>query len=91
MQTWGLPGGSSGKEQVCQCRRYKRHGFDPWDGKIPPEGGHDNPLQYPFLDYPMDRRAQNTHMQACMPQNTNIQVDRQIDRKKGMGEGEEVR
>ena len=25
----------SGKEPACQCRRHKRHGFDPWVGKIP--------------------------------------------------------
>ena len=30
-----FPGGSDGKEFVCQCRRHKRHGFDPWVGKIP--------------------------------------------------------
>ena len=27
--------GTSGKEPACQCRRHKRHGFDPWVGKIP--------------------------------------------------------
>ena len=27
-------GGASGKEPTCQCRRHKRHGFDPWVGKI---------------------------------------------------------
>ena len=32
---WGFPGGTSGKEPACQCRRCKRHGFDPWVGKIP--------------------------------------------------------
>ena len=30
----GFPGGPSGKEP-CQCRRHKRHGFNPWVGKIP--------------------------------------------------------
>ena len=25
----------SSKESPCQCRRRKRHGFDPWVGKIP--------------------------------------------------------
>ena len=25
----------SNKESTCQCRRHKRHGFDPWVGKIP--------------------------------------------------------
>ena len=33
--TEGLPRWCSGKELVCQCRRCKRHGFDPWVGKIP--------------------------------------------------------
>ena len=23
-----------GKEHACQCKRLKRHGFDPWVGKI---------------------------------------------------------
>ena len=31
----GFPGGASGKEPTCQCRRRKRRGFDPWVGKIP--------------------------------------------------------
>ena len=31
----GFPGGASGKEPVCQCRRYKGQGFSPWVGKIP--------------------------------------------------------
>ena len=26
----GSPGGASGKEHACQCRRCKRLGFDPW-------------------------------------------------------------
>ena len=33
----GFPGGTSGKEPACQCRRYKRHGFHPWIRKIPLE------------------------------------------------------
>ena len=32
---WGFPGGRSSKEPSCQCRRCKRHGSDPWVGKIP--------------------------------------------------------
>ena len=31
----GFPGGASGKEPSCHCRRYKRRGFDPCMGKIP--------------------------------------------------------
>ena len=30
----GLPRWRSGKESACQCRRLKRHAFDPWVGKI---------------------------------------------------------
>ena len=30
----GFPGGTSGKESACQCRRRKRSGFDPCVGKI---------------------------------------------------------
>ena len=30
-----LPGSASGKESACQCRRYKRCGFDPWMREIP--------------------------------------------------------
>ena len=26
---------ASGKETACQCRKCKRHGFDPWVGKTP--------------------------------------------------------
>ena len=29
------PSGVSSKESTCQCRRCKRHGFDPWVGKMP--------------------------------------------------------
>ena len=31
----GFPGGASGKEHACQCRRLQRHGFNPQVGKIP--------------------------------------------------------
>ena len=31
----GFPGGASGKESTCQCRRHKRYGFDPQVGKTP--------------------------------------------------------
>ena len=27
--------GLVGKQSACQCRRHKRHGFDPWVRKIP--------------------------------------------------------
>ena len=33
--SWGFPGGTSGKESACQCRRHKRCKCDPWVRKIP--------------------------------------------------------
>ena len=30
-----FPGGTRGKEPVCQCRRHKRYGFNPWVRKTP--------------------------------------------------------
>ena len=30
-----FPGGISGKESTCQCRRCREHGFDLWVRKIP--------------------------------------------------------
>ena len=35
LYTRGFPGGTTGKESTCQCRRHKRYGFNPWVGKIP--------------------------------------------------------
>ena len=49
----GLPWWLGGKESTCQCRR---HGFNPWVGKIPWRR-NSNPLQYSCLEYPMDRGA----------------------------------
>ena len=48
-----LPGGASGKEHTCQC---KRCGFDPGSGRSS-GGGNGNPLQYSCLENPMDRGA----------------------------------
>ena len=31
----GFPGGASGKDPTCQCRRHKRCGFNPWVRKVP--------------------------------------------------------
>ena len=38
MKPWGFPGGTSGKEPACQCRRHERCRFDPWVGKVPWRG-----------------------------------------------------
>ena len=49
----GFPGGASGKESACQC---KRHGFDPWVGKIPWRRKWP-PIQYSCAENSMDRGA----------------------------------
>ena len=51
---WGFPGGASGKEPTCQCRRCKRCRFNSCLGKIPWRG-HSNLIQYSRLENPMDR------------------------------------
>ena len=54
-QSAGFPGGVSGKEPTCQCRRWEVD-LIPGSGRSP-GGGHANPLQYSYLENPMDRRA----------------------------------
>ena len=45
----GLPRWLSGKE-ICQ---FRRHGFDPWVRRSP-GAGNGKPLQYSFLENPLD-------------------------------------
>ena len=52
----GFPGGASGKEPTCQCRRHKRRSWIPGSERSP-GGGHANPLQYPCLENHKDRGA----------------------------------
>ena len=52
----GLPRWSSGKEAISQCRRHKRHAFDPQVGKIR-RGENGNPLQYSCLENPHGQRS----------------------------------
>ena len=53
----GFPGGTSGKELSCQCRRHERCSSIPGSGRSP-GGGNGNPLQYSCLDTPpVDRGA----------------------------------
>ena len=51
-----LPRRRSGKESACQCRRCKRHKFNPWGGKMPWRRAW-GPTQYSCLENPMDRGA----------------------------------
>ena len=52
----GFPGGSMGKEPVCNAGDTEDVGLTPGSGRSP-GGGHDNPLQYSYLESPMDRGA----------------------------------
>ena len=47
---------TGGKALTCQCRRQKRYSSDFGVRKIPREG-HGNPLQYSWLENPMDTGA----------------------------------
>ena len=49
-------GNSVVKEPTCQCRRLKRHGFDPCIRKIP-RSRKWNPLQYSCLENSVDGGA----------------------------------
>ena len=53
----GFPGGTSGKESTCPCGRWKRLGFDSWVQKIPWRRAWQHPVQYSYLENPMDRGA----------------------------------
>ena len=52
----GFPGSSRGKELASAGDRRKRWGFNPWVGKSPGRS-NGNPLQYSFLEDPMDTGA----------------------------------
>ena len=78
----GFPGGSSSKEYACQCRRPKRHGFDPCIRKIPwrrkwqstpvflPRESHGQKSLVGYRDYKESDVAElHTHIVACdLPQ-----------------------
>ena len=52
----GFPGGSEGKASACNAGDL---GSIPGSGRSPGEG-NGNPLQYPCLENPMDREAQQS-------------------------------
>jgi len=51
-----FPGGASNKESACQCRRCKRHRFNPGLGRSPGVG-NGNLCQYSCVENSMDRGA----------------------------------
>ena len=56
MPSMGFPSGANGKEPAGQCKRQKKHGFNPGSGRSP-GGGQSNTLQYSCLENAMDRGA----------------------------------
>ena len=52
----GFPSGASGKESARNAGDARDTGSVPRSERSP-EGGHGNPLQYSFLENPMDRGA----------------------------------
>ena len=55
----GFSGGTSGKESACQCRRRRRHRFNPWVRKISGSRKWQH-TQYSCLENFMDRGAWST-------------------------------
>ena len=66
-----FPGGASGKEPTCQCRKARDTGLIPGLGKSP-GGGHRNPLQYSCLKNPMDRGAWQATVQRVTQGQTRL-------------------
>ena len=56
MTTEGFPGGTSGQESACQCRRGKKLQLDPWVRKIHWRRTW-QPTPVSCLENPMDREA----------------------------------
>ena len=55
----GFPGGAVVKNPPVNAGDVRDVGLMPGWGRSP-EGGHGNPLQYSYLENPMDRRAWRT-------------------------------
>ena len=53
---WDFPGGSDGKESACNAGGARDSGSIPESGRSPGEG-NGNPLQYFYLENPMDKGA----------------------------------
>ena len=66
---WGFHRWCSGKESVCQHGDTRDKDLIPGSGRSP-GGGNGNPLQYSYLEYPMDSGA----WQATVPGVTKSQT-----------------
>ena len=85
----GFPGGASGKEHACLCRRQKRRGFHPWVGKVPWRRGYGKPLQCSCLENPMDRGAWRAAVHCVTKSRTRLsnRAFRKMEREKAPGLG----
>ena len=65
------PGGTSGEEPACQCRRHNRYGFDPQIGKIPCRRARQpTPVFLPGESH-KQRRLAGYSPQGCRESNMN--------------------
>ena len=69
----GLPRWLRGKESACQCRKPRKHGFNPWVGKFPGEG-NDNPLEFSCLENPMDWGARQAIVHGATKSQTQLSM-----------------
>ena len=65
MRAVGFPGGASGKEPTCQCRRHKGMGWIPADPLEEEMATHSSTLarRIPWTEKP--RRLQSTRLQRA--------------------------
>ena len=75
----GFPGGTSGKESACQCRKCKRHGSIPVSERSPGEGSG-NPLQYSCLENPKDTGAWRATVHSVAESRTQLKQLRMLSR-----------
>ena len=69
-----FPGGASGKESTCQCRRRKRQRFDPWVR-------NGAPLQCSCLGNPMDRGT--WRVTICEAAKSRVQLNSEHTHPRG--------
>ena len=66
---WGFPGSTSGKEP--DVGDTSNIGLIPGSGRRP-GGGHGNPLQYSYLENPMDREAWRAAIRGSTESRTRL-------------------
>ena len=74
MDDLGFPGGTSGKESACPCKRPRDVGSIPGSEKCP-GGGNGTSLQYSCLENPMDRGAWQAAVRGFTKSQTRLSTD----------------